>query len=581
MKLGSHDQASGGGAASDRPVVILSAAAVVAATLWLMVRVGYGLDFTDELQYYGEIASLVRTGRFFQDDLFTQQLGYLFVWPWFKLHAFIFPQQDYLIVWGRLLMVTSYGVVGGLLWRTTGRMRRYSFAQRLSATAAFLAWVPFQLLAPSYNSLAFLLAVAGLTIWLKNHVDNSDEKPWSLPLLLGALTAIYPPAGIALVLLASRDTASRRGRAAALQQAGFFLAVGGLLLAIVCASHGSSFFHDLVFALRFSRAFGVGRTLLQARELGLCCGLITASFVLSWLRRSWTTAPDLDLENKSPSLNNWLAWLAAGVFGVFLPRMSSSLGTGPFASLVFLFLLPLADRKDVMATKFAVVGVVLGSVFAFTSSNGAQNFGIGAAAILPFLALHAGGRAQAPRTKGARRLSPALIAASAGWLLLCNGTAHPYRESAGWLRFEPVTTVPAFRGLRTSAVKLEVLKLFSGICLPGALRGKRVLVAGPHPAFYFYSAGQPSTSMFFLHSTGQPQAYRLAAERLFQNGEPHCVLLVDQPPLEINASIVSWAKTGCTVNSVRVPPSLNREYFEMVGYDFSPEIVLLTRTETP
>jgi hypothetical protein len=84
---------------------IAAGVALLAALTWLVSRVWMGISFSDEMLYYGEISSLVRTGRFFQADLAVQQLAYLFVYPLFKLHAAIFPDQSYLVLYGRVCLL--------------------------------------------------------------------------------------------------------------------------------------------------------------------------------------------------------------------------------------------------------------------------------------------------------------------------------------------------------------------------------------------------------------------------------------------------------------------------------------------
>ncbi len=51
------------------------------ALAWLFqaVRVFHGLDFNDEMQYYGELVALTQSGRLFSADLFVQQMVYLFL----------------------------------------------------------------------------------------------------------------------------------------------------------------------------------------------------------------------------------------------------------------------------------------------------------------------------------------------------------------------------------------------------------------------------------------------------------------------------------------------------------------------
>lgn len=550
-----------------RPAALFAGAAAVAGTAWLITRVFYGLDLTDEMQYYGEIASLTRTGRFFQDDLFVQQLGYLFLLPFFKVHALLFPDQSYLVLFGRLLLLTGYGAVALLFWRATVRLGNFSTGQRLTGLATFLAWVPFQIFSPGYNSLAYLIVVAAVAVWLTRASGSFPRSAATLAALLAMLAVTYPPAGAVLSLLVAMEAAGRLNRRDAAIQIAMIVAAAVVTAGLMIVLHGPSFVSDLLFALKFSRAFGVAEVIFQPQQLLTWSGLTLACVAAAWWSRS-----HLNTERR-PISSRGLAWFAAAVIVAVLAWCSARCTVGYFSAAVFLTVLVLALSSDTAIRKsvmdLAIVGAVLGTVFSFTSGNGVHNFGLGVAGITPFLSVHAA-------RSGVTLLRP-LAAALAAWLLLLNGVAHPYRELREWTDFQPVTTVPSFKGIRTSAVKHELLELFAKICPPGALQGKRVLVAGPHPAFYFYSGGQPVTPMIFMHYTGNERAYELVAQRLFQSGIPDVVLITNSTPRAIHDRIMEWAQPGCTMRTIPVELSFRRRYWELEGYDLAAEIVILTR----
>lgn len=535
--------------------------AAVAAGAWLAAHIPLGLDFTDEMQYYGEIAGLVRTGKFFQDDLFVQQLGYLLVLPFFKLHQALFPDLGYLVLFGRLVLVGAYGAVGCLVWQAA-RRRGLALPARWVGVAALLAWVPFQIFALGYNSMAYLLIVALGAVWLGDRRDSAWR--WDLPLagLLAALALVYPPAGLALGPLLLLEVWLRQGA----RRAGRFLAVclgaGLALTAVVVAVHGRDYFADLAVALAFSRAFGVGEIILQPRHLGGLIGLLALGAGLIWqLRRSGP----LPLGSASAR--------AVMLLGLGLVAWMSLRGAiGYFATTVFVVVLVLLrwsarteDRRTV--ADLATAGTVLGAVFAATSGNGVHNFGLGAMGVVPLLLLFLG------------RGHPGLLLAASALVLLTlgNGALRPYREQRIWQPFVAVEGVPAFAGLRVSPVKAEALGQFRDFARSHGLAGRRLLIAGPHAWIYFAAQAQPATPMFFMHFSGREEVYDLVAQRLFHGGEPDAVLITAATPRVLHPRIMTWAGTTAEPRTLVLPAAFVARYREQTGYDLGPEIVLLQR----
>lgn len=547
--------------------------AVLAATIaWLGSRVVLGLDLTDEMQYYGELAGLARHGRFFQDDLFIQQLGYAPLVPLFALHARVFPDQAYLLLFGRLLLLAAYCAVGLQLWRTA-RALGSSRGARLAALATFAAWIPFQIFAFGYNSLSYLLIVLLIGLWLRRSASESWHRELPLALAVVMLGLVYPPAGIALAVLAVAAIALRDSRRAALR---WFVSASGCALLIVASLllwQGPRLLADFLVALQFSRAFGVGEVILLPTHLGGWALLMLSCGMLVWrLRRA--PAP-------SPATERWLARLA-GAAVLVLAIISPRTAVGYFATAVFVLLLVLLrltrDGAHLRrAIEVAIAGLVLGTAFAFTSGNGFHNFGVGAVGVMPWLVLPIADALEA----SASRFFAAVLPVAAAALLLANGVFHPYREQAVWHPFAPIADVPAFRGLRTSPTKAEAIATLRRFSVATRLDHTRLLVAGPHAWIYFVARAEPVTPMFFLHFSGKPAVYDVVAARLFAHGTPDAILLTTAAPPVLHSEITGWARNGVTAQALALPADFVQRYQRETGYDFASEVVLLRRAPQP
>jgi hypothetical protein len=56
----------------------------------LILRTFLGVDLSDEMQYYGQIFSLIETNKIFINDLFFQQLVYVPFYPVLKIYHGLF-----------------------------------------------------------------------------------------------------------------------------------------------------------------------------------------------------------------------------------------------------------------------------------------------------------------------------------------------------------------------------------------------------------------------------------------------------------------------------------------------------------
>jgi hypothetical protein len=625
---------------ASRSAAWFASVTLFATLAWLVSRLWVGLDFTDEMQYYGEITSLVRTGRYFQVDLFVQQSGYLFFLPLFKLHALAFPDQSYLVFFGRLVLLAGYVLVGGLFWRTATKLGGFSAPQKATALAAFLAWVPLQIFALSYNSTPYLLMVALMAVWLGRDPRREVRYTWTAAALLTMLTYTHPTAGGALTLLAVLEAGWRLGRAAGLRLVLATAVLGIMVGGIVLVLNGPGIFQDLLTAARFSRANGVGNAIRQPEQFAGLFVLLGIGGL--FVRRQLHGPLRHPLGSETPPVFRWLAlgaftvaaaallglvaqwktgyFAASAYLGImifiaaslntapnppghlpgFLPGvMNATLitgcaallamtvfhldcGTGYFAATVFVVLLVLlAPGPRCPETPrwidLAVVGTTIGAIFSLTSGNGLHNFGVGAAGATPFLVLFGARHVDATLARRLPAIAPALLPALVT-LLLLHGVLHPYMEPPIWGEFKPMRGVPAFKGIHASATKTEAVARFSPLAGADVLAGKRLLVVGSQPWFYFATPAQPATPMFFMHYAGNDTADNLIGQRLFLQGEPDAILLTDtvMPPA-IATQVIAWTKTAFITRQVNLPPEFVHRLQAQTGYFVSEHVFLLTR----
>lgn len=556
--------------------------AVGVAVLWMLVRVFVGLDPTDEMQYYGEIAALMRTGRFFQVDYFIQQLGYFLVLPLFKLHALVFAEQQYLILFGRFVMVALYVAVGAMFWRATAKRTEFRLAARIAALATLLALQPFLIFAPSYNSLGLLLVIAVACLWLQQKQEGTPpRRRLFFALLLAALTITYQPAGIALILLATIDVTLRSGLRLGVQLLGWVVALGMLLGATMLGMHGRAFFSDLAVALKFSQSFGVAATFRQTPQLVRLIEFAAVGSLLIALllrREKWVTVA-------TDQLNRWAYLVAPGGIGL-LVYAAVRWTIGDFVTIIFFVGLlgtvsqRLRSETRLCAATIAIAGLTLGVVFSITSSNGVANFGLGAAGAIPFLLLFATAAPDLDRNFSRTTKAGPLISAFITLLILLNAFLHPYRQVYSFFELQSVANVPAFKGLWVDPVKAESIRFFSTLTKGNPLTKKRVTVIGPHPMFYFVANGEPATPMFFMFYSGSSEVHAFLAERLFQNGLADAVLITNPMPPAISAK-VEGTTVGFAEKRIAVPPGFSGAHQAMTGYDFPRELRLKTRPLVP
>jgi hypothetical protein len=536
----------------------LGAITAVACLGYLVSRVFTGIDFTDEMQHYGELASLVATGKLFQADLFLQQAMYMFLYPVFRLYYMIAGGWDHLVIAGRTFMLLAYVAAAWLAYRrsATGSARYPGWA----AASVALAWLPFNILSPYYNAMAGLLISLIVFVW----AGEARARAYLVvsTLAVSMLCVTYPTLGLAVGVLLVGDELLARRYGLALRMVVFLAGFGSLWAAILWDMTGS--LADIRDAIAFSKAFGVGQAFSSPKHL-----LVLFVIVLAGLAFSYLGARQ---EGADRRLNGRIAfplmllsfWWLASQNGWFLVVLL-------YLGVLFLLRYVPADVPEKrQVARLGVFGLLIGAVSALTSGNGVINIAIGAGAVLPYLAglLLKGNVTSGRNANGVVSIRPAHLVILFGVLLVANNVLHPYREEPIWKLGHSLDRVPAFRGITGSEEKRVAVELVQALAdSPASLEGKTLLVVGPQPWAYFALRAVPQTPMLFMHYSGGEAATRIVADRLSRQARPDRILVMSQPPAEIMDALDRILRSGyrCDVIVPNLPAGVTGRAMEKFG----------------
>ena len=213
-----------------------------------MVKLFRGLDFTDELQYYGQILSLIKNNKLFEEDLFIQQFVYIFYLPLFKLFQWLNPDLNGLILFGRICLLCTVLVSYFIIRKLT---ILYSRSSCYFAFTCISIVVSSKILAISYGSVSLILSTLIIALYLSD--IHSIKKNIYASFLCVILCFTHPSFGICMTSLwaASYSIEKQKGFI-------FFIIVFG---AFSCLIFGFLFstnyllLDDFLKALKFSSQY--------------------------------------------------------------------------------------------------------------------------------------------------------------------------------------------------------------------------------------------------------------------------------------------------------------------------------------
>lgn len=469
-------------------------------TASLVVRCMHGLDLSDEMQYYGQIAALTAKGRLFETDLFVQQLVYVPFYPFFKLHAALF-QQAGLVLFGRALLAACLVALFVYARRFMRKLGGGHAESGLAALALTFAASYHGIFAISYNTISQL----GWVLFLLWFVEWPAGRWWRWATLVVLTGFAHPAAAILMGALLSVRLLIERRFAELLAWFAWAALVAGLALGVLLCFTS---WQDLWQSLVFSKGFAVGSSLLSdPRQWRAACVFLLSLTVLNLLPLKWLV--------RLPWSWIWCVMALLAIRSLLIGHPVSGYTAGIARMGAWLVVVALAryragiDPKDASAVarlRWLTVGIAAHFLtLVITSSNGLGQ-GTGAMLVaLPVLLGLTSVSCLPGRPSGQARL-PAWAAACLMLLLsLVHWSVGPYRDSRWYQPSSPVTHVAAFQHIWTSPAHVAWLNAFQQR-LSGSLRGQDVLIVSEKPALYFALGVEPQTCMLYMHSTGAASA---------------------------------------------------------------------------
>jgi hypothetical protein len=496
---------------SDRPVIRRDRVVplVVLTVVWIVqvFRATHGIDFNDEMGYYGWLVGLIPGGRLFTNDLFIQQNVYLLTYPAMKPYMSLFG-------WSGLIVAVRCVFALFVLWvfRYVRRALEVAgtppAAASIAALCVTLAMPLANMYSVNYNSIG--LGILGMCF--------AETMAWRARgglvrlgfwvMAIGVELLAYPPLVLVIgTVLVARLTADRDVRT--FRRAAIWLA-GGATVVAACV-YASGIASDLRTSFHFSQAFYVGIVL----RLGLR-GLIAVTIAsLALLAVTQREAPAIVKRADARLVPVVLvAIAAAGVIGCYFEYVSAMY----FASLCC-FAAALATTAwpgdEYRETRLWVTMLFIASVAAVAgaSSRGShQALGPALLTAATMFAVAAGRaeRASALRfqSAGAWTLGVVMVATLFMYFL-----ANPYQDGPVWRQTVRLEESAALRHLWVTPEKAAAVRAARDL-LSDIPAGSRVMVVGAQPWLYFATDTRPDTDMVFMHSKGAQEGFEVLAARL-------------------------------------------------------------------
>lgn len=223
----------------------------------ILCRCFFGVDFTDESQYLAQGIAPLIGGQAFKTDLFLQQVTSLLLLPFLGLYAWLIGPTTGTALFFRLLWWCGACATSGIVYcRLKPRLGRWPAALVASLIIAF---VPFNIPSPSYNSIGLLFLTLGLVAF---EVLFRGQMVW---LFLAAIC--YPPFGLAGAVVLGAALINPKLRLKALKELKKYLWLA-LCLGVGVLIYRERFQHSYFFTSQFGTFLSAEKLALLRAQLG-------------------------------------------------------------------------------------------------------------------------------------------------------------------------------------------------------------------------------------------------------------------------------------------------------------------------
>jgi hypothetical protein len=516
--------------------------AALAITVQLL-RIFLGVDFNDEMQYYGEISSLLSSRKLFSSDIFIQQSAYIFLMPFFEPITPL-SKTDHLIISGRVLFALYIMFIYFRVARILTSTSTHPIAASLSAFAITF-YIPLaNIYAFSYNSIGMgmlALCFAEFYAW------GAKGKKESIPFWIIALTILgvgYPPLAIAVGLVLIT-------RILVLGEYIFFVKLSALgavmVLVLICVFSLLTTTEQLLESVKFSGGFGVAWAIFSNRFEVL--GLISIVFIcglLITINKYTPISVREKFEFKHQVLIRSIVILGT-ILAVFLA--SELIGLRFFSCMIIVFLSLILSLFSIDGHRvdawFWLVLLFMTSVctMGVTSSNGlGMVFWPTMIASVFLFSLSIADRCNDSSILSTSLWSRLFLLTGIIIMSLLYYFGYPYQDDKIWRMNAFDSKTPEFRRIMMTEKKAKALSLIRAK-LGDIPERSKVLIIGPHPWIYFAINAKFDTDMFFMHPGGSKDSKRILALKL-EKRRPEFLVLTGVTSSETEAAVTTIIQKG-------------------------------------
>lgn len=501
----------------------------VIAIALLILRALYGMDLSDEMQYIGQIESLLREKRLFATDLFFQQFCYAIFYPLLNSYYFFFG-DDCLILFIRLLTASLCFIVF-IFTRMTLEKSGVNFVVAGILSISMMFCIPYHnIFSLSYNTLSQFYWILFLLIFWK-------RRGGPLGAIISSLTLItHPLSGAAMSFLALTRMFYEKNYK---EIAKFTFTLLACLILIFYFSKNLFSLSDLINSVKFSAEISRTSSWLDDKtQFGMAFIIFIALILIPMcpsklLRRIFTLKII------------WLFWAICAVYlvrtaffvtpslGGFWPKLSFIFNIFMLVMLGYLFsILKENCRLEFRWLIFALTAYFLSLVI--TSGNGfTQSMGSAWVSIIILTASIASFSVEGGTSTSIKKVSMTLLAICFLCTLMFHWIFFPFKSPSFYRASELITTPGPFRYLHVSKHQKDVLEIYSSNFKDKA-KGEKLLIASQYPALYMLLGEQPATCMLFMHSVPNTTFHKLLKECIISK-KPSAILQLAFSPDDFSA----------------------------------------------
>lgn len=525
--------------------------AILAITIIIQsIRVFFGIDFNDEMQYYGELVSLLNSGRLFSSDLFLQQNVYLLLVPIFK---------PYVLLWGTENLILANRIVFAIfiLW-IYGQVRRNLVSVNVTPGAAATSALAVTFAIPLANIYAFSYNTVSLGILALCFTEffvwrDNGRIPrilfWAIAILL--LLLVYPPMGVVVGLVFLVRLWIEGDYRLIVRFATTCLAPALILFSIYFQF---TTINALTESVAFTRAFGVGQAILSSSLnlliFSIFLGIVIVGIMINQGFFRGSVGKLLKLKNTYLGKAIILVSIVSGsVVSVIIAS-----GTIPFlyplatliiAVMCFIFSLLVVEGDRRQAWLWvSILFVTTSSIMAITSGNGFPQIQWPAMLAAPFFfafIMTKSGGAEPKLIINARR-SRSIIGIGILAVYATIYLENPYRDETVWHQTDSVKDVPAFSHIRMTSNKAQTVTMIKDT-LADIPTNSRVMIIGAHPWIYFATSTQPDTDMIFMHTYSSKHAQEILAQKIDKR-RPEYIVIAGLTSAEVSQAVSHKINSG-------------------------------------